>query len=215
MNEEEELTQVLTEFHQRNQRERVLPSGKPEPFEITSSVVTLGKLSPLEPLPLERPANADQQTLFSGFEKNFYFGQNRYLRFRPVPDPPTYIFILDLQIQCFDENAPTKPMIVNVLLSKWERPQAFLEGPVFPAFFFSPYLPAQTDEAPRIVNCEWTIGPPVPTASPFGIKLQVALQYPDSGDFAETYYLFGEHQEFWTVHNEGSPPYIETNFSAF
>jgi hypothetical protein len=206
----EELAEVLLEFHQRNERDAVRTTGVPPPFEITTSVVSLGATRLPERRMEDPPQTRDQQALSPNLEKDFYFGQNHFV----APGGHT-TFTLDMQFGCHDANAQTAQMSIQVLLAIWQKP-GFGQGDLSAAWNAGSWLPAQTNQAPTIAHATWTFLPPLPTSSPYGLRFQFALRYIDAPqDYAENYFIFGEHQEFWVAHNDANPAYIEGNFSVF
>jgi hypothetical protein len=201
---QEDLADVLTEFHKRVMTEPNQSTGVPAPFQIATSVQSLHPMQFQEPRTKEEPMKTPK-VQGAPPETAFDLGQNHY-------EIPTDKLPLWMQLSCHDSDVNIDPMEFVVVAAIWQgnfvygTPQS--TGTLTPRWDYSNYWPAVRGAPPTIAKANWYYQPGLPGIA-HKVFIQLALRhttYPY--DYAKTFYLTGERQDVWTVHNEAAIPYI-------
>jgi hypothetical protein len=204
-NEKEDLVAVLTEFYQRGQRERERDqtTGIPKPFELTTSVQSLGHVAQVEPrrvvdTPLETGVALVKP------ETEFDFGQYSYVATSP------FSFRLEMQLSCHN-TVPTDPLSIYVAEAIWFGPQhpPVYSGNLSMHWDYDNWWPAVKDAPPTIpVLISTTAG--APNLVPNWIRVRFSLRHTRPPyDWVRTIFYAGERPEVWTVRNNVFPADIQ------
>jgi hypothetical protein len=147
---EDELIQAMTEFYQRIQAEP-RPTGRPEPFEIKTSVQTL-HATPPPPRVVEDPKQPHQGDVKVGFDDKFDFVQLGI-----AANIPGKYVLLQFGMRCHTPGRVGPPCYIRVGVNNvWEAAPTPAAGPmpiVFDKSIYTPTTLASHRTAPVNMYC--------------------------------------------------------------